>query len=268
MPDNTQKANAAPRCQYIRLNDQPCTQPALNDNVFCRFHEFLDHPLPTQQIPFVEDATTLQVALMQVIRSLQRGEINRATAGTILYALQIAAQNLKHFAEESGHPFAQPNAPRKHEKEDEEELEGPSLAEILLDRLQIIEKEDAAERAASVATPTPPPPRPSASPAVETDSPSGIIDKLEACAESQREGSLACHPERSEGPMHLPSEQSIDPSSDSRPPQDDIGTRRPHDPGTACPDRSRRVPGYVLSSLRDSRVGLDSVVAGNMKTNA
>jgi hypothetical protein len=199
MSDNVKKANAAPRCQYIRLNDQPCTQPALKDNVFCRFHEFLDHPLPAAQIPFVEDATTLQVALMQVIRSLQLGQINRATAGTILYALQIAAQNLKHFAEESGHPFAQPNASRKRdkedEKEDEEELEGPSLAEILLDRLQIIEKEDAAERAASAATQTPPPPRPSASPAVKPDSTSGVIDKLEACAESQRDDSLVAQHE-------------------------------------------------------------------------
>jgi hypothetical protein len=187
MPDNTRKANAAPRCQYIRLNDQPCTQPALNGNVFCRFHDLVERPLPdARQIPFVEDATTLQVALMQVIRSLQFGQINRATAGTILYALQIAAQNLKHFCEESGHPFSQPNAPRKHdkedEKEDEEELEGPSLAEILLDRLQVIEKEDAAERAAEQ---TPPPPRPSASPAVKSDS--GIIDKLEACAASPLE---------------------------------------------------------------------------------
>ena len=110
MHANYKKANAATRCQYIRLNDQPCTQPALQDNVFCRFHELLDHPLPTPQIPFVEDATTLQVALMQVIRSLQRGEIDRPTAGTILYALQIAASNLKHFSEEAGHPFAQPNS--------------------------------------------------------------------------------------------------------------------------------------------------------------
>ena len=177
MPDNTKKANAAPRCQYIRLNDQPCTQPALKDNIFCRFHELVDHPLPTQQIPFVEDATTLQVALMQVIRSLQLGQINRATAGTILYALQIAAQNLKHFSEESGHAFAQPNSSRKAEKKDEDDIPGPSLAEILLERLQIIEEEDAAENA--VAAPQAPP-RPSASAAVKPES--GTIDKLEACA--------------------------------------------------------------------------------------
>jgi len=85
-------------------------------------------------------------------------------------------------ARNNGHPFAQPNAPRKRDKEDDEELERPSRAEILLDRLQIIEKEDATERAASVGTPTPPPPRPAASPAVKTES--GIVDKLEACADS------------------------------------------------------------------------------------
>jgi hypothetical protein len=182
MHANYKKANAAPRCQYIRLNEQRCTQPALQGNVFCRFHDVVEHPLPDARlIPFVEDATTLQLALMQVIRGLQLGQITRPVAGTILYALQIAAQNLKHFCEEAGHPFAQPCASRKQSKQDkqEEALQGPSLAEILLERLQIIEEEDGTAAKDSAAAPAPAPPCAPESPAVKPEP--GIIDKLEAC---------------------------------------------------------------------------------------
>lgn len=203
MHSNFKKANAAPRCQYIRLNDQPCTQPALKDQIFCRFHDLVDHPLPdTRLIPFVEDATTLQLALMQVIRGLQRGEITRPVAGTILYALQIAAQNLKHFSEEVGHPFAQTNVTRKPAKaeKDAEELEGPSLAEILLERLQLVDPEEATSAKATLQSAQSPddpinrspgsPPCPSVVKDVQAPdrqinrSPDGgAIDRLEACIE-------------------------------------------------------------------------------------
>src|SRR3954447_19072178 len=151
MSDNHQKANAAPRCQFMRLNDQRCTQPALTDQVFCRFHDLVDRPLmDARLIPFVEDATTLQLALMQVIRSVQLGQTDRRMAGIILYALQIAASNLKHFSEENGHPFALPTRqPTKKERDDEDDLPGPSLAEILLERLQTLEHDAEAEDPAS-----------------------------------------------------------------------------------------------------------------------
>jgi len=191
MHSNYKKANAAPRCQYIRLNDQPCTQPALQDNIFCRFHDVLDRPLPdSRQIPFVEDAATLQLALMQVIRSLQLGQVDRRTAGTILYALQIAASNLKHFSEEVGHPFAQPQTSRQQsqEKRDDDDIPGPSLAEILIDRLQLMKDDPRRAAYANDAVPSannhvirPPDPPPPAS-APSTSDPSGTIDKLEACA--------------------------------------------------------------------------------------
>ncbi len=195
MHSNYKQAQAAPRCQYVRLNDQRCTQPALKDQVFCRFHDLVDHPLADSRlIPFVEDATTLQLALMQVIKSLQLGKLDRRTAGTILYALQIAASNLKHFSEEVGHPFAQPAA-RKTKKEQQEEkvLAGPSLAEILLERLDLVDPEqpdppvilrdDAASRAtaASDSKGLVSPPPLSAPSGVKEVQPGGTIDRLEAC---------------------------------------------------------------------------------------
>ena len=170
MHTNIRQAHAAPRCSYIRFNDQRCTQPALHDQQFCRFHDLLDKPLPLQLIPFVEDATSLQVALMQVIRSIQFG-------------LQIAASNLKYFCAENGHPLA--DAMRKTKKE-EEEPEGPSLAEYLLEQLGIAPPDQA--QAKDKGEDEDVPPRTSASPAVKAvpdPAPripdSGVIDKLEAC---------------------------------------------------------------------------------------
>lgn len=197
---NLKKGNAAPRCQYIRLNDQLCTQPALKDHIFCRFHELLEHPLPPLVIPFVEDATSLQVAVMKVIKSLQLGKMVRRTAGTILYALQLASSNLKHFCEEVGHPFAQP-APRKTRKEqiEKEALAGPSLAEMLIERLKLVPRDKAVilsddapkserpavgrEQNASKSKDPVFPPGSSASSVVKDVPDGGVIDKLEACCE-------------------------------------------------------------------------------------
>ena len=135
---NLKKGNAAPRCTYVRLNEQTCTQPALHGGGLCRFHDFtVANPLKdTTLIPFVEDATTLQYALMQVIKSLQSGRMTRPVAGTILYALQIAAQNLPRLCEEIGHPFADRAAPKKKQA-DEDEEDDFSLAEYLIEQLQL-----------------------------------------------------------------------------------------------------------------------------------
>jgi len=191
MHSNYKKANAAPRCQYVRMNDQRCTQPALQDQVFCRFHEYVERPLrDTRFIPFVEDATTLQFALMQVIRGLQLGEITRPVAGAILYALQIASSNLKHFSEEAGHPFAEPAARKSaKERKEEEALEGPSFAELVIERLGLVDPEQ--QRPSPPSPPTdlrmsrsPDSPCRSASPAVKAEGVKlepGRIDKLEAC---------------------------------------------------------------------------------------
>ncbi len=212
MPDNTRKANAAPRCQYVRLNDQRCTQPALHGQVFCRFHDFVDRPLADARlIPFVEDATSLQLALMQVIKSLQLGQIDRRTAGTILYALQIAASNLKRFSEENGHPYAEPaRKPKTKQERQEEELENmPSFAEMVIERLGL-QPPNAGPPCSSVPSVVKEvSPRTSAFPAVKdvqlpiagsSDDQGGVIDKLEACDGSRKRrprfsiGGLPVHP--------------------------------------------------------------------------
>src|SRR5207237_850244 len=46
------------------------------------------------------DASSVQVALMQVLRGLARQQWDPRRAGLILYALQIASQNVKQIREE------------------------------------------------------------------------------------------------------------------------------------------------------------------------
>jgi hypothetical protein len=87
-------------CQHSRFNNQPCGQPALRGRKFCRFHQTAHRKRPDYSLPMVEDAISLQFALMQVIRALHDRAIDPKTAAITLYGLQIASGNLKRFLEE------------------------------------------------------------------------------------------------------------------------------------------------------------------------
>jgi hypothetical protein len=87
-------------CQHARLNNQPCGQPALRGRKFCRFHDTDRIKDTDYSIPMVEDALSLQLAIMQVIRALHDRAMDSKTAALTLYALQIASGNLKRFTAE------------------------------------------------------------------------------------------------------------------------------------------------------------------------
>jgi hypothetical protein len=114
--------NAFPsRCQHIKINGTQCGCPALRRNKLCYFHKrhheeclelSLDRlkqdqlnlarlkagqsPLPpiTLDLPVLEDANSIQVALMQIMRLIITGQIDTKSAGLLLYALQTASANL------------------------------------------------------------------------------------------------------------------------------------------------------------------------------
>jgi hypothetical protein len=109
-------------CQHPRFNNQSCGQPALRGRNFCRFHEPSHRKRPDYSLPMVEDAISLQFALMQVIRALHDKAIDPKTAAITLYGLQIASGNLKRFLEEHS-PAHSPG-------------DDPSLLQLLLDQLQ------------------------------------------------------------------------------------------------------------------------------------
>jgi murein DD-endopeptidase MepM/ murein hydrolase activator NlpD len=97
------------RCQHIKVNGTLCGSPALRRNRFCYFHKLhheervelnLDRLKTARRrritidLPVLEDANSIQVSLMQVMRLIVTGQIEGKTAGLLLYALQTASANL------------------------------------------------------------------------------------------------------------------------------------------------------------------------------
>jgi hypothetical protein len=103
-----------PRCQHIKVNGIQCGSPALRTKKFCYFHyEWRkSHRCGTGalargrrnstslafELPPLEDANSIQLALMQVTGLLLSGRIDHKTAGLVLYALQTASSNLRNLA--------------------------------------------------------------------------------------------------------------------------------------------------------------------------
>ena len=98
--------HSIPRCQHIKINGTQCGSPALRRNRLCYFHKSwqnsrivlnADRARRTRAVfdlPLLEDANSIQIALMQVIRLILGGQIDQKTAGLLLYALQTASSNL------------------------------------------------------------------------------------------------------------------------------------------------------------------------------
>ena len=96
-----------PRCQHIKVNGTQCGSPALRRRRFCFFHQQWRQEriaigakrarnARAFDLPVLEDANSVQITLMQVMRLILRGQIDPKSAGLLLYALQTASVNLRH----------------------------------------------------------------------------------------------------------------------------------------------------------------------------
>ncbi len=94
------------RCQHIKTNGTQCGSPALRRNRFCYFHKRYQEQRirltadrrrapATFFLPVLEDANSIQMSLMQIMRLLLTGQIEHKTASLLLYALQTASANLR-----------------------------------------------------------------------------------------------------------------------------------------------------------------------------
>ena len=113
-------------CQHIKVSGDRCGAPARKGRKYCIFHESMHQKRPSYSIPMAEDAMSLQLGLMQIIRALINQAIDPKTAALALYGLQIASGNLKRFAVEQTSAADDPARQQ-------------SLAELLLERLGIPE---------------------------------------------------------------------------------------------------------------------------------
>lgn len=77
--------------------------PALRRRRLCFFHNRIRRERAANRdslvrfdLPLLEDANSVQMALMHVIQRLGSGTVDHKTAGLMLYALQTASINLRH----------------------------------------------------------------------------------------------------------------------------------------------------------------------------
>jgi hypothetical protein len=101
--------NSIPRCEHLKVNGTQCGSPALRRNHFCFFHKRWQETRivlnanrarrgrAALDLPVLEDANSIQVSLMQIMRLILSGQIDPKTAGLLLYALQTASSNLKRI---------------------------------------------------------------------------------------------------------------------------------------------------------------------------
>lgn len=99
------------RCHHIKVNGVQCGSPALRKLNLCHFHQRWQMQrieLTANQarrdsncdsyaldLPVLEDANSIQVALMQTMRMLLTGQVDHRTAALLFYGLQTASINLR-----------------------------------------------------------------------------------------------------------------------------------------------------------------------------
>jgi len=89
-------------CRHIKPNGLRCQSPALKDTFFCYFHSKL-HGLGAEQfekfgpmrLPTPEGPAAIQLSIAKITDALITGRIDPKRAGQLLYAMQIASQNLE-----------------------------------------------------------------------------------------------------------------------------------------------------------------------------
>ena len=101
------------RCEHIKVNGTQCGSPSLRKKKHCFFHEqwrqqrlniadsVAEIPAgvsiaPALNLPVLEDANSVQLAIMQIMGLLLTRQIEHKTAALLLYGLQTASGNLRH----------------------------------------------------------------------------------------------------------------------------------------------------------------------------
>src|SRR5580704_1014496 len=116
-------ARKARQCEHIKTNGEFCGSPALRRRNYCYFHltavgrrlrierahasmraraaETFDVAIaPVElELPLLEDANSIQIALMQVIDAVLHNRIDSKRAGLVLYGLQTASSNVARGAD-------------------------------------------------------------------------------------------------------------------------------------------------------------------------
>ena len=88
-------------CRHIKTDGRRCQSPALSESVYCYFHSRVHTMAKTKNtiwdninLPLLEDSASIQVAIHQITSAYLCSRLDARHTGLLLYALQIASQNI------------------------------------------------------------------------------------------------------------------------------------------------------------------------------
>ena len=88
-------------CRHIKTNGKRCQSPALSGSAFCYFHSRVHTMAKAKStiwdniyLPILEDPASIQVAIHQITSAYLCSRLDARHTGLLLYALQIASQNI------------------------------------------------------------------------------------------------------------------------------------------------------------------------------
>jgi hypothetical protein len=92
---NLERADCAPRCRWVKQDGTSCRSPQMRKHIYCHAHrQMMEARALVLQLPALEDANSIQIALMRVQKSLIDDTITTKKAGLLLYSLQLAMTNV------------------------------------------------------------------------------------------------------------------------------------------------------------------------------
>ena len=94
-------AGMVSECRHVKTNGLKCQSPAMRGSQFCYFHSrtriYAPRPRSRDKVlklPPLQNSASISAALNEIMQALARGTIDTKRAGSLLYALQMAQQNL------------------------------------------------------------------------------------------------------------------------------------------------------------------------------
>ncbi len=110
-------------CRHIKPNGLRCQSPAFRRGSFCYFHARLYNRTTGEgaainrlDLPDMRDPDAIHAALRKTLHAYCSSRLDRKSAGLLLYALQIAAQNVNRRSTPPNKKPAPPVAPSKKSK--------------------------------------------------------------------------------------------------------------------------------------------------------
>jgi hypothetical protein len=128
-------------CRHIFTSGKKCQSPALKEQNFCYFHGNTrrrpspqNHPYepytePKEialNLPLLEDADAIQLALSDVVLALAANSIDPRRARILIYGLQVASQNNRHRAAMAAKEAAIEQTVREAHEHEDGTLIGPT----------------------------------------------------------------------------------------------------------------------------------------------